>query len=76
MEGGDFMPYLSLTGPQLPKALKEKLARELTEVVYNHLHKDFPMVTKEEILLTFNELPAENAAKGGVLVSELLAGRR
>lgn len=61
------MPVITIEGPFLSVAQKEKLAKEITLMASEIMN-----VPKEAYVVFIKENPYENMAQGGILISEKL----
>ena len=59
------MPVITIDGPVFSVEKKEKLAKEMTELISN-----VTSIPKDAFVILFHEHPYESMAQGGILISE------
>jgi len=59
------MPVITIEGPVISLEKKEKLAKEVSQLV-----SDIMSIPKEAFVIFIKENPYENMSQGGVLISE------
>jgi len=59
------MPVITIEGPVISLEKKERLAREVSQLV-----SDIMSIPKEAFVIFIKENPYENMSQGGVLISE------